>query len=255
MKKAWGNPVVYCILLAIMVFTLCSCSGTNNTHSSAVQEILGLDTSTPAPTTTPTHTATPQFTSTVTPTNTATPTETATITPQPTPTPKPPPFFDTFVASLTNGNAWQVVGVYVEDVLALKVVQQPSSDPAYVSTLNGVATYFALVNQMTGNNGLLAHNYLAGMYFYDLEPGQIVVLIYGDGSTVEYGVSGDEQYQALSPNSSTSDFVNLSTGETLSSTQLFYQVYGGDTRTTFQTCIARGGQPSWGRLFVIAPIE
>lgn len=204
---------------------------------------------------TPTETATSLYTATITATATATATETATATPLATPTPKPPPFFDTFVASLVNGNASQVVGVYVENVLALKVVQQPASNPGYVSTQNGVATYFLMAYQMTGNTGLLAHNYLAGIYYYDLVPGQVVVLIYGDGSTEDYVVSGNQEYQALSPNSATSNFVDLATGETLTSTQLFYAVYGGSLRTTFQTCIAQGGEPSWGRLFVIAPLE
>ena len=210
---------------------------------------------TPTLSPTPTQTATPEFTPTVTPTETATPTETSTPTPVPTPTPKPPPFFDTFVASLVNGNAWQVVGVYVENVLALPVVLQPASNPGFVSTADGVATYFATVYEVTGNTGLLAHNYLAGVYFFDLQPGQIVVLIYGDGSTEEYAVWGWQEFQALNPYSYNSNFVNLYTGETLTSTQLFYAVYGGDLRTTFQTCIERDGEPSWGRLFVIAPIE
>jgi hypothetical protein len=195
--------------------------------------------------TTPDATSTPEVTATAT----------ATSTPLPTPTPLPPPFFDTLVESLTNGNAWQVVGVYVEDLLALRVVQQPASDPAYVSTLPNTATYFAMVTQVTGNTGLLAHNYLAGIYYFDLVPGQVVVLIYGDGRTEEYMVSEMQEYQALNPNSPTSNFVDLASGETLSSTDLFYMVYGGSARTTLQTCIAQGNEPSWGRLFVIAPLE
>jgi len=162
---------------------------------------------------------------------------------------------DTFIENLKNGNDWQVVGVYVEDVLSLRVVQQPSSDPAYVSTIQNTATYFLMVNQVTGNTGLLAHNYLAGVYFFDLRPGQTIILIYGDGHTDEYVVAEAQEYQALSPNSPTSNFVNLDSGETLSSTDLFYRVFGGDVRTTFQTCIAQGNESSWGRLFVIAPLE
>jgi hypothetical protein len=171
---------------------------------------------------------------------------------QPTLTPLPPPFFDQFVSALMNGNASQVVGVYVDDVLALRVVQQPPNDPAYVSNLKEIATYFAMVMQYTGNTGLLAHNYLAGLYYFDLLPGQEVILIYGDGRTESYFVSYEEEYQALSPNSPTSSFVDLLTGETLTSADLFYRVYGGASRTTFQTCIAQGSIDSWGRLFVIA---
>ena len=195
----------------------------------------------------------------LTPTHTAAPAETSTPvytpTPLPTLTPLPPPFFDTFVAALTNGNATQVVGVFVDGVMALKVVQQPPNDPAYVSQLREIATYFTMVMQYTGNNGLLAHNYLAGLYYFDLLPGQVVVLIYGDGRTEEYIVSHGEEYQALSPNSPTSSFVDLVSGETLSTMDLFYRVYGGASRTTFQTCIAQGSEDSWGRLFVIATQE
>lgn len=208
-------------------------------------------TNTPEVSPTPTLTQTPE--NTATPTETATPVSTAT--PLPTPTPLPPPFLDTFVENLKNGNAWQVVGVYVEDVLSLQVVQQPSSDAAYVSTLPNTTTYFSMVQKITGNTGLLAHNYLAGAYFFNLQPGQLVTLIYGDGTTEEYVVSSAEEFQALSPNSPTSNFVSVSSGETLSSTDLFYRVFGGGTRTTFQTCIAQGNEDSWGRIFVIAPLE
>ncbi len=214
-----------------------------------------------SPTTTGTLPAEPTFTPAITstPTSTFTPSATATpeftATPIASPTPKSPPLLDTLIENLKNGQAWQVVGVYVEDVLQLRVVQQPSSDPAYVSTIQNAATYFALVNQVTGNTGLLAHNYLAGAYFFNLQPGQVVILIYGDGRTEEYEVSGMQEYQALNPTSPTSNFVNLDSGETLSSTDLFYRVYGGGARTTFQTCIAQGNESSWGRLFVIAPLE
>lgn len=208
---------------------------------------------TPTATSTITPAVSPTPTLTQTPENTATPVSTAT--PLPTPTPLPPPFLDTFIENLKNGNAGQVVGVYVEDVLSLRVVQQPSSDAAYVSTIPNTATYFSMVRNVTGNTGLLAHNYLAGAYFFDLTPGQSVTLIYGDGTTDEYIVSSIDEFQALSPSSPTSNFVSLSSGETLSSTDLFYRVFGGGTRTTFQTCIAQGNEDSWGRLFVIAPLE
>jgi hypothetical protein len=203
----------------------------------------------------PSETPTITATFTLTPTSTSTPTPTCTPTLEPTPTPKEAPFFDQFVASLINGNSWQVVGVYVEGLMAFQVVQQPDSNPGYVSTQNNVVTYFTLVYRMTGNTGLLAHNYLAGIYYYELAPGQMVTLIYGDGRTEDYIVQVSQEYQALSPSSPTSNFVDLYSGETLSSTDLFYRVYSGSSRTTFQTCIAQGNEDSWGRLFVIAPQE
>jgi hypothetical protein len=88
-----------------------------------------------------------------------------------------------------------------------------------------------------------------------LKPGQSVILIYGDGRSEEYIVSNSDKYQALNPLSPTSNFVSLATGETLTSSDLFFRVYGGGARTTFQTCIAQGSQDSWGRLFVIAPLK
>ena len=165
------------------------------------------------------------------------------------------PFLDQFIALIKNGNASQVVGVFIGDYLGLQVVQQPSGNAGYVSTQNEVVTYFTMVKNMTGNTGLLAHNYLAGIYYYDLYPGESVILIYGDGSTEEFIVSDSEKFQALSPTSPTSDFVSLASGERLSSTDLFFRVYGGASRTTFQTCIAQGSESSWGRLFVIALIN
>lgn len=205
--------------------------------------------------------------------STRTPTATPTATLQPSPTPSPTPsasntplvfatptplqglVFDKFAKSLKNGNAKQVVGVYVDTVLALRVIQQPSNNAGYVSPLPGIATYFAMVRQRTGNTGLLAHNYLAGKLFPDLKAGQMVTLIYGDGGTEEYLVEKSEEYQALNPTSPSSSFVNLANGDRLSATSLFNRVYGGSTRTTFQTCITQGADRSWGRLFVIAPEE
>jgi hypothetical protein len=263
LKTIWLKRSIPLFLLLLICVTLVSCQFISDVQSIVSPRSEPPSTSTKDSSPTPTLTETLAFTATVTltstPENTATPENTPTpeptTTPIPSPTPKPIPYFDQFVASVVNGSAWQVVGVYVENVLSLRVVQQPASNQAYVSTQNNVATYFKLVWDVTGNNGLLAHNYLAGGYFFNLRSGQIVVLIYGDGRTEEYGVNGAEQFQALSPTSPTSDFVNLSSGERLSSTDLFYRVYGGGTRTTFQTCIAQGNESSWGRLFVIAPIE
>jgi len=209
------------------------------------------------------NTQPPDLRSAMTPTDTASPiptatrTEIPTITPTPTqlptPTPRAAPFFDQFVTAIMNGDPARVVGVYVENVLALKVVQQPNNNPSFVSGVKGVATYFSMVHAQTGNTGLLAHNYLAGVYYYDLMPGEVVVLIYGDGRTEEFVVADSLQFQALNPTSPTSSFVNVTTGERLTSTALFRRVYGGSYKTTFQTCIAQGNEPSWGRLFVIAP--
>jgi hypothetical protein len=164
--------------------------------------------------------------------------------------------FDSFVQTVMNGNSNEIVGVYVENVLALRVVQQPANDPAWVSSNDGEATEFLLAFVYAGNIGLLAHNYLAGRYFFSLKAGDLVQLIYGDGSVLDYEINEIREYQALQPRSVDSDFVDLQTGEMLTATNLFYAVYGGDHHLTFQTCIDRDNDSEWGRLFPIAfPVQ
>ena len=159
--------------------------------------------------------------------------------------------FPDFYNSVINGEAEVLRGVYVPDVLALPVVQQPSNDPYYVSNRNGVTTQFSIPSQH-GNVGLLAHNNLSGRLFSELAIGQEVRLVYGNGE-VEYFVIKDIlRFQALQPESITSVFQNLDRAETLSAGDLFNRAYVGDSRVVFQTCIAADGISAWGRLFVIA---
>src|SRR5687767_9959562 len=54
------------------------------------------------------------------------------------------PTLDDFAASLKNGQAGQVVGVYVPQVLALPVTQQPANQAGYVNEIRGFATQFGL---------------------------------------------------------------------------------------------------------------
>ena len=103
-----------------------------------------------------------------------------------------------------------------------------------------------------GITGIIAHNYLAGAAFFDLEIGNIVKVVYGDGSISQYRITDIQEYQALSPNSATSEFKDLETDVQISATQLFKRVYTGEHHLTLQTCIQVGPEDSWGRLFVIA---
>lgn len=221
------------------------------------------DTNTPAaqpPGSQPTPSVTDPSEEFLQPTEITTPTQPPTEVPTPTlePTPEPTPtatidrVFDTFVRSVMNGRSDLIVGVYVENILALPVIQQPSSSSAWVSPNDFEATQFVMAFVIAGNVGLLAHNFLAGRFFFDLRPGHIVQLIYGDGSVIDYELTEIKQYQALQPNSVYSDFVDLKTGETVSSTNLFNVVYAGEHHLTFQTCIDREGNSEWGRHFPIA---
>lgn len=161
------------------------------------------------------------------------------------------PAFLEFSQTVQNGEAEVLRGVYVPGVLALPVVQQPSGSPGYVSTVNGQATQFSMAAQF-GNIGLLAHNTLSGRYFSGLAVGQEVRLIYGGGEVETFVITEILQYQALQPNSTQSDFVDLADGEKISAGKVFERVYTGKRHVTFQTCIAAEGNLSWGRLFVIA---
>jgi hypothetical protein len=163
----------------------------------------------------------------------------------------PLPSFGDFSTSVQNGATSVLRGVYVPDVMALPIVQQPSGSPAYVSTDDARVTQFGMASQY-GNVGLLAHNYLSGKLFSQLTVGQEVRLVYGNGKVEYFVISEILQYQALQPASPYSSFHNLSKDETLTAEQMFKRVYFGDRHVTFQTCIAKDGNSSWGRLFIIA---
>lgn len=161
------------------------------------------------------------------------------------------PAFDQFVQSVANGNGSERVGVFVEDQFQYPIVQQPANNPAFVTSNQGEVTEFRIVRQQTGNEGLIAHNYLAGGSFFNLQVGDVAQVVLGDGSVIEFEIFAIHDFQALSPNSPTSDFLNLTTGEKISASELFYMVYGGELTLTFQTCINRNNVSTWGRTFVI----
>ena len=161
------------------------------------------------------------------------------------------PTLTDFSQSVQNGQKDILRGVYVANVLALPIVQQPMGKDSYVSSQAGKATQFNMPSKY-GNIGLLAHNHLAGKFFSQLAVGQEVKLIYGDGHIEVFIIKEILQYQALQPTSPYSSFKNLNQDETLTATQMFQRVYLGDHHLTFQTCIKSNGDSSWGRLFIIA---
>lgn len=160
---------------------------------------------------------------------------------------------ESFAKTLNQGDASQLVGVYVNNVMAVRVVQQSSA--SYVSSLSGTLTQFGMASQY-GSIGLLAHNYLAGASFSKLTSGTEIYLVFGDGSIKKFQVNSIKRYQALSPNDPYSKFVNLDSSEnTLSSSEVFNETYA-DHDLVLQTCISKNGSSSWGRLFVMAsPVD
>ena len=161
------------------------------------------------------------------------------------------PTFVEFAKAVQNSEATLLRGVYVPDVLALPIIQQPTGNAGYVSSKLGEVTQFGMAAQF-GNIGLLAHNHLSGSSFSQLAIGQEVRLVYGNGKVEYFVIAQIMQFQALDPNSPYSSFRDVTGNETMTAEQLFNKVYRGERHVTFQTCIASGESLSWGRLFIIA---
>jgi hypothetical protein len=159
-----------------------------------------------------------------------------------------------FIKEVNTGSS-AITGIYVPNVLEMKVLQQPSGNAGWVSESDNTITQFGMASSYN-TTGLLAHNTHAGAEFFDLKIGQTVVVVKGNGEISKYRVDAIHEYQALQPTNPYSNFVDLETNESLTATDLFYKVYTGSHHLTFQTCIEKDGEYSWGRLFVIAtPLE
>jgi hypothetical protein len=173
-------------------------------------------------------------------------TQAATATPEPN-----LPSLESFVAQVTNGGAASLVGIYVKDVMALQIVQQPGGDPTYIDRMEGTATQFYKAS-LFGAIGLLAHNDLSGRYFFNITLGTDLVLVYGNGRTAHYMVSEIGDYQRLSLTDLRSDFVDLTTNQKKNVDEVFAHYYEQKQALTLQTCIAQNGILDWGVRFVLA---
>lgn len=161
------------------------------------------------------------------------------------------PSLPEFIATIRNGEATVIRGVYAPGLFALPVVQQPESDFGFVSSQPEALTTFQLAEE---NHviGLLAHNYLSGRYFFDLSKGHIVIIIKGDGSQRTYRVSERYHFKRLDPEIATSRYLDLTTRKRFTTRQVFNRFYRGEHHVTFQTCLEREGDPYWGLLFIVA---
>ena len=158
---------------------------------------------------------------------------------------------DAFVSQIRNGQSTDLRGLYIPEILAARVVQQPIGNNEFVSPRQNVVTQFELASRV-GSTGLLAHNYLAGESFSSLKEDQKFYLIYGDGQVQTFVVTEILRFQALQPTNPWSEFRDLENGDFLTASAVFSKVYDKPGRVIFQTCITIGSNISWGRLFVIA---
>lgn len=98
------------------------------------------------------------------------------------------------------------------------IVPQPYNDPLWVSSQADAVTRWEYVNETYNVHGLLAHDYMAGGYFYNLHTND---KLYADG--FQYTVSDIRFYDA----SVTDEYI-------------FYDIYTTPERLILQTCWGDG---------------
>ncbi len=144
-----------------------------------------------------------------------------------------------------------VSGVYFGKNRFLRVVEQPAGRPEFVSSISHTATKFQLADKF-GNIGLIAHNYLGGRLFHDVNLGDDIHVMDGYGHTRLYKVREVLQYQAINPRDTRSNFIDLKTNQLCTASDVFKRVYQGKHHVILQTCIKKGSNEEWGRKFILA---
>lgn len=157
------------------------------------------------------------------------------------------PLLNKFIETVTNGEADTLRGIYVPKVMALSIVQQPEGNSKFISEKRSTATQFSMAAR-AGNVGLLAHNRLAGKLFFKIQPGDQIILVYGDGHTELFVVENILKYQSLVRG----EYKDMETQNVLDAGELFNEAYSGEHHVTLQTCIENNDNLEWGRLFIIA---
>jgi hypothetical protein len=161
------------------------------------------------------------------------------------------PSFEEFKQQVTTGEENIITGIYIEDLFAFPVIQQPAGKPTFVSGVDQELTQFSLATSY-GSLGFLAHNTLAGVEFFRITIDNLIYVIYGDGYHATYRVFGIRRFQAVTPSSPYSFFIDLLDGSTLTALDLFEETYKVPGNLILQTCIAQNEEDNWGRLFIIA---
>ena len=96
---------------------------------------------------------------------------------------------------------------------------------------------------------LLAHNYLDGRFFSDIEIGNYIHYETG-GEWTDYKVVDIRTFEALQPDSI---FTQLFDGLNVYSPQKIHeQIFNDPDTLVLQTCIYNNNRLNWGRLFVVA---
>jgi hypothetical protein len=143
-----------------------------------------------------------------------------------------------------------VSGIYAPGIFALPIIEQPADNDIYVSVKRNLVTLFADAAE-NGVTGLLAHNFLAGALFYNLEIGGELWLVNGEEETTAYTVTNIEQFQKID-GEETDTYIDLRTQESMSTSEVFERFYTGEPHLVLQTCLEENDDPSWGLTFIVA---
>jgi len=144
-----------------------------------------------------------------------------------------------------------VRSVYLEGIKFLRIENQPSGKPTQVSVHDDMVTNFSQAERY-GSLGLIAHNYLAGRYFFQLKRGDLVHVMDGKGNAKAYQIIDIRRFRALKPNDPYTLLEDLNGGEIYTAEEVFKQVYMGKPHLVLQTCLSVGGNNEWGRYFLVA---
>jgi hypothetical protein len=158
---------------------------------------------------------------------------------------------ENLLATQINGNAEQVVGTIFEDLFVSPVIQQPESNPNWISNTENTLTSKQTA-RLTGDIGLAAYSHLTGAKFFGLALGQTILIVMGDGAFHLYLVDSNLQFQAIDPGNPDSAYIHPTTSEILTFTQLEQSLYDGSGRLVLQTDITKDGIAQWGILVVTA---
>ncbi len=150
-----------------------------------------------------------------------------------------------------------------DNIGVVRIVQQPEGDNGYVNSNLNVLTQFWLAQEF-GVIGLLGHNWSGGALFYNLEEGEKFTITTNTDQQFIYQVEDALCFQAITPESKYSDFVQVGKnlepiGNVLPVEDIFKIIYfggsiSGKDNQNFvgQTCITKDGNAAWGRLFIRA---
>jgi hypothetical protein len=158
-----------------------------------------------------------------------------------------------FVKEIEDGTEF-VRGVYIKNILALHIVQQPKHKNTDVTLIPGAVSQFRLAEEV-GSIGLLGRSESVGKNFLKISKGEEVIVINGKGKTTTYKVSEILKFKAFEPDNPSSNFVQLDEdnkpikGTYINANNLFQKIYSArNNRLVLQTCFDRDE----GRIFFIA---